>query len=823
MAASGRIALIHTWPNLKNAEYEVVQRIKIASRNCGINLDIIDSQGRIIESDDSTLISRSVTRTSHLFAISLHFESPKIFDLYTYIALWNPLDYYHIFGFSAVTEKTCSHNDVLSCESPLADAHARLNFERLGKRYLEPIKLFHNCPQPYLQSSISPTATLFYVGINWERMVGRKGRFHDLLIDLDNDNMIDIYGPELFLNQRPWEGFANYKGEIPFDGASVVKAINRAGICLALSSKQHQESGILSNRLFEGMAGGAVVVTNKHPLVDKYFKECVYVIDDDQLSESEIAVEVKRIISEVRSDPATASQRVLRSQEILGSSFSLEASLNQLISTHADRSAYAEPYLAGGEPASISLICDYRDVPNARIAESVEQIVAQLNIASNLIILLSQKQLRDPDVQNIVGDIQPKSNSIFNVQLLTTSITEAFDAVDRPLLAFVRADEEFHQYHFASLAFALMNEKSALIAASGLLIKGFDKEGLLSIRFASNNFELDEQISSFSADYGFGRLMFKSEILRTLRLDMLRILDRHEVNLVAAFARSSSRLVETGIASYVWLKYLYPAIVSDRRPLRYDKRLVDCLLPAHPAIDQKKPDYNLEAIHPLPQEVRLDYLYRATEGSEGAKIFGEGFRSSDDIGSTVHGACGNISFQTPTGSSDLCIILRILVEAKVPSSEEGDVGDGGVGHHVYDIYLGDNLLGTLELTDKEQLLYISLPREREVLGRVYSIWINHSGFKLDCSDAIPAAETIPASFTVLSYKFIEAAGGMAVALHDIGSNSILDERLDPVWYLDRYQDVRDAGINPQFHFESYGRAEGRFPSFAAEKAAYWVF
>ncbi|MDT1107470.1 glycosyltransferase family 1 protein, partial [Pseudomonas aeruginosa] len=80
--------------------------------------------------------------------------------------------------------------------------------------------------------------------------IGRpKGRFHEVLTRLDAQKMIRIYGPELIQGVAPWEGFQTYSGELPFDGSSMLEAINSCGVCLALSSKAHQNSGIMSNRL----------------------------------------------------------------------------------------------------------------------------------------------------------------------------------------------------------------------------------------------------------------------------------------------------------------------------------------------------------------------------------------------------------------------------------------------------------------------------------------------------------------------------------------------------------------------------------------------
>jgi hypothetical protein len=67
------------------------------------------------------------------FAISLHFESPKINDIYTYFALWNPIEIFFDWGYEKTVEKILTHDDLLSCASDFADAHALNLFEAVGR------------------------------------------------------------------------------------------------------------------------------------------------------------------------------------------------------------------------------------------------------------------------------------------------------------------------------------------------------------------------------------------------------------------------------------------------------------------------------------------------------------------------------------------------------------------------------------------------------------------------------------------------------------------------------------------------------------------
>lgn len=98
-------ALIHTWPELKNAEYEVLQRILMAADRCEVNVIVIDNNGRTLWSSPEISIAVGEIPSGDMvdFILSLHFESPKVLDAYSYITLWQPISFYMDFGYQKVS------------------------------------------------------------------------------------------------------------------------------------------------------------------------------------------------------------------------------------------------------------------------------------------------------------------------------------------------------------------------------------------------------------------------------------------------------------------------------------------------------------------------------------------------------------------------------------------------------------------------------------------------------------------------------------------------------------------------------------------------
>ena len=90
----GVFAIVKMWPNLKAAEDECIARIKAAASALGLSCIEILEDGRILGSD------RFVKRTDVDFAIHLHYSVPKSYDAFSFVALWNPVDFYHEWGYA---------------------------------------------------------------------------------------------------------------------------------------------------------------------------------------------------------------------------------------------------------------------------------------------------------------------------------------------------------------------------------------------------------------------------------------------------------------------------------------------------------------------------------------------------------------------------------------------------------------------------------------------------------------------------------------------------------------------------------------------------
>jgi hypothetical protein len=480
------IAVPLTWPNLKNAEYEVIMRLCHAAENIGVRVIVTDNDGYPLWASDESPVqkNRRVTSRDADFAISLHFESPRLFDLYSYYAIWQPLSFYSNFGYRASTAKLSTHCDALSCESELADAHIRnlMGIDSATPRGDFP-NLFHSPQGPYMEPKITNESRLFYVGINWERITGSPGRYTKLLNQLDQADLVDIYGPRQILGVAPWEGFESYRGEIPFDGHSVVDAVNRSGICIALSSDSHTRDGIMSNRFFEGAAAGAAIIAPKHPIIDKFFADLVYEIPEVD-DEADMYFYISGIVKTIRDNPEAATERALEIQSRVRDYFSPESCLKALITQHADREALY--YSTEAKPAAVDVVLPHTGEDVEALVAVVQDLAAQEGMDVHL-TLVSEAQHETADGVEAGGAIRSVKRTILPADAFIQPrvtyaqlVHQAVQVGTSDYVMIASAQERYFKDHLGTLVAALSSDDKASVSMSGLLAE--DESGERSRR-----------------------------------------------------------------------------------------------------------------------------------------------------------------------------------------------------------------------------------------------------------------------------------------------------------------------------------------------------
>ena len=326
----GRFAIVKLWPEIKTAEDECIARLKIAAATLGLECFEIHADGRLLEETDKIISKNDVD-----FVLHLHYDTPKLYDAFSFVALWNPVQFYHEWGYARTSRNLLSHDDFVSCSSPAADDHVGRLVRRVATHLPPFFNLYHSVADVVHAPSLGDFK-LFYAGINWEALGGGKSRHQELLKHLDKSGNLRIFGPTIFQGVKVWDGYASYVREIPFDGISMIDEIAKAGIALVLSSKAHKDSELMSNRLFESVAAGALVICDENNFAKKYFGDSLLYIDS-RCSVEEIFETIGRHLAWVKTNPEKALAMAVSAQEIFRQKFRLKKNLSDLYRGLTDR------------------------------------------------------------------------------------------------------------------------------------------------------------------------------------------------------------------------------------------------------------------------------------------------------------------------------------------------------------------------------------------------------------------------------------------------------------------------------------------------------
>lgn len=334
-----KFAIVKLWPELKTAEDECIARIKIAANDIGVECCEINSDGYFLED-----LNQRVSQDNVDFVIHLHYDTPKCYDAFSFVALWNPVRFYHEWGFSRTSRNLTTHDDFISCSSEAADNHVRSMIEVSDQTLVFPeFKLYHSTPGIEFEPSLGDQK-LFYVGINWEKITGGKARHQEVLERLDKTGLLRIYGPTLFQGVKVWAGYKSYVKEIPFDGVSMLSEISKAGISLVLSSPAHKESGLMSSRLFESIAAGALIICDENPFAKTNFGDTLLYIDSRDPVEK-IYEDIVGHLEWAKTNPQQALDKIAAAQEIFKGQLNLRTNLMSLYSGLNDRKKHLKKQL----------------------------------------------------------------------------------------------------------------------------------------------------------------------------------------------------------------------------------------------------------------------------------------------------------------------------------------------------------------------------------------------------------------------------------------------------------------------------------------------
>ena len=328
--AIARFAVVKLWPELKTAEDECIARLKIAAQALGIECVEVHADGGLLSAPTVRVSKSNVDLVIHL-----HYDTPKLYDAFSFVALWNPLNFYHEWGYARTSRNLTTHDDFISCSSDAADDHVARMVRTTSTHLPARFHLYHSTADVMHPPSLGDSK-LFYAGINWEAISGGKSRHQEVLKRLDKTGLLRIYGPTIFQGVRVWAGYDSYVREVPFDGISMIDEISKAGVALVLSSQAHKDSELMSSRLFESVSAGALVICDENPFAKKFFGDSLLYIDSRSPVE-QIHADITGHLEWVRVHPDQALAMIVKAQDIFCQQFTLIRNLSDLYGGLAER------------------------------------------------------------------------------------------------------------------------------------------------------------------------------------------------------------------------------------------------------------------------------------------------------------------------------------------------------------------------------------------------------------------------------------------------------------------------------------------------------
>ena len=327
----GTIAVIRMWPEQACAEHECVERIRTAAELLGVRVIELDKFGHIVGTP-----RQRVAREDVDFVIHLHYETAKTYDAVSVAAMWNPTQFYFDWGFDRHWSNQMSHDVYAYTGSPEIKKLVRAS---RGDFVAADMPLLnHTLADPIIPPRLHDEYRVFYCGINWEKLTNKPARHDAVLRELDKKGVLDVYGPTEIRGVKLWDGYKGYHGSLPFDGRTIIGKIADAGACLVFSSEAHISSGIMSSRLFEAMAAGAVVIGDEHPFLSAAIGDN-YVRVPSSLPAEERVKRIMEALERFGRDPQEALALASASQQRLLESYHL---CTQLANVYAAAHRFSE-------------------------------------------------------------------------------------------------------------------------------------------------------------------------------------------------------------------------------------------------------------------------------------------------------------------------------------------------------------------------------------------------------------------------------------------------------------------------------------------------
>ena len=534
-----RFAFVNLWPGEVCAELEFFKRLQRVAQSLELSCVEISSTGYCYETD------RFLTQDDVDFAISSFYESAKVYDMFSFFALLSPVTYYAQRGYGMYTQKILTHDDFLTSKGVAVEDHILRSITDDSLHREIDLQIF---PSHGVADCLEPRGKpcrLVYVGSNWDS--GKTpGKRHGCLRLLDETGQLVVYGPEKEVDGRRdmWKAFQSYRGEIPYDGYSLLSRINEHGISLAFSSPTHIEEGIATNKLFEATAAGAVIIYDNNPFGRKYFGDSLLYVDTDYHDEV-ICEQILSHLDWIKANPEDATELARKSQRIFKEHFAMDAYIKRIYDSLKSRQALLNPVVNSQSQPAIKMIYILVEDTDETAEICAEDCVKQNynNLSVTLVVPAGSEQ--DSRCRQLAAILQKQGVAVdfFPVESLQQAVERNMGAVLAEVLQHLLTEDSppwdyftvvtcyeriFHN-HFAAQARVMQANPEALVGATA---------GVLDVSMELSDEERAKQLGEQAQNavrfadgdtytpLGYARFIFSKKVLVRSLFHLLPHLNR---------------------------------------------------------------------------------------------------------------------------------------------------------------------------------------------------------------------------------------------------------------------------------------------------------
>lgn len=405
---------------------EICRRIEVAANNLGVECYFVGPDGFILQN------GKHISSLGVDFVIVFDPAQITLFDTFVYHLMWFVPGLIH--EEHAITYDRLSDN----CDDHLCfPAKQLLEYYQDYYATVNSNFLFPSAPYNYVCKPRVFTGKegnkykAFYAGINVD---AKNVRHEELFKRLESKDLVDLYGPRQINGKQNWQGFKSYRGEINFDGHSIIETANRSGVTLALHHFVHARFSMPTNRLFEGVAAGTLVVTERMSFIEEAFGDSIFYLDPC-LSEEERASKVEEIINWANTHPEAAREKISRAQAIFLDRFELTKVIKSICDQHVARKNYLiQESIARINKASITIVCEIFNEKEFEL--QLKNITHQDYQKFSLLLIIRTRDISD-DLKSLLSHVSSKYESVV-VQADKKNIF--VDDAEKPLLDILKGN-----------------------------------------------------------------------------------------------------------------------------------------------------------------------------------------------------------------------------------------------------------------------------------------------------------------------------------------------------------------------------------------------